>query len=134
MIIISSQFISLLAQLVEHCTGLEVMSSLQAWIFFSGLIFIPDQVVFVTGRSLLYSLLNPYTVLIYDFPTFTNIITYLHICFRGSMACLLKNELLQRWNRRPLKVTYRHLQFFTDFCYLFIWVCTLYKRRYDLYL
>ena len=53
--------VGLLAQLVEHCTGIaEVMDSnpVQAWIF-SGLIFITAQVVIILRRSLSYSRLHP---------------------------------------------------------------------------
>ena len=50
----NNQFlVGLLAQLVERCTGIaKVMGSnpVQAWIFFSGLIFTTVQVVFITAK------------------------------------------------------------------------------------
>ena len=45
--------VGLLAQLFERCTSIaEIMGSnpVQAWIFFSGLIFITAQVVFITAQ------------------------------------------------------------------------------------
>ena len=64
--------VSLLAELVEHCTGIvEVIGSnpLQAWIF-SGLVFTTAQVVFITAK-IVFIFTSLSSVQIYDFHIFT---------------------------------------------------------------
>ena len=65
--------VGLLAQLFERCTSIaEIMGSnpVQAWIFFSGLIFITAQVVFITAKiAFIFTSLS--AVQICDFHIFT---------------------------------------------------------------
>ena len=66
--------VGLLAQLVEHCTGIaEVMGSnpVQAWIF-SGLIFTTAQVVFITAK-ITFIFTSFTAVQMYDFHIFTTV-------------------------------------------------------------
>ena len=76
----ATELTSLFGQLVERCTGIaEVKSSnpVQAWIFFSGLIFITAQVVFSTVKiSFTFTSLS--AVQIYDFYIFTVVYSSLH--------------------------------------------------------
>ena len=65
--------VGLLAQLVNHCTGIaEIMgpNPVQAWIFFSDLIFTTAQVVLITAKiAFIFTSLS--AVQIYDFLIFT---------------------------------------------------------------
>ena len=76
----ATELTSLLGQLVERCTGIaEVMGSnpVQAWMFFSGLIFTTAQVVFSTAKiSFIFTSLS--AVQIYDFYIFTVVYSSLH--------------------------------------------------------
>ena len=92
--VITHSLLGLLAQLVEHCTGIaEVMGSnpIQAWIF-SGPIFTTAEVVFITVKIAF--------VQIYDFHTFTVVyskfttqkpppLNSVHIFYFGGVYLLL---------------------------------------------
>ena len=105
---LATELASFLGQLVERCTGIAKVTSsnpVQAWMFFSGLIFTTAQVVFITAKISFIFMYKFYRLLIgsdCSIPSYETVVIFPAVCLNPlnvvtvsfNLACLIFAEPL----------------------------------------